>query len=208
MTRRRRALALAALAVVLGALAAADVAGREAQLQRRLGRPIPVVVARGPLVEGRPLRTGSLAIRQIPSRYAPAGSFGRPEELVGRAPAVDLPPGTAITSALLQTEDDAVPQLPVGEGRRITEVIAHGSPDLVVAGTHVDVLVTTERRDGQGSTRIALSDAEVLTAAPQDADDQGPRVRIGLSTSVEQAVALAQAQNFAREIRVLPRAAG
>ncbi|MDX6714872.1 MAG: pilus assembly protein CpaB, partial [Baekduia sp.] len=44
MTRRRRAALLLGLAFLLGALAASDVAGREAALQRSVGRAVPVVV--------------------------------------------------------------------------------------------------------------------------------------------------------------------
>jgi pilus assembly protein CpaB len=68
-------------------------------------------------------------------------------------------------------------------------------------------------RDG-GSTRLALEDAEVLSAAPAateagDAPADGlPRLALGLRVTVRQAVYLAAAQSFAREIRVLARAPG
>ena len=62
MSRRRRAFALAGLALVLGALAASDVAGREAALERRLGPAVPVVVARADLPAGRIVRTSDLSL--------------------------------------------------------------------------------------------------------------------------------------------------
>src|SRR6478752_5619625 len=52
MTRRRRAAALLGLALLLGVLAASDVAGREAALRRRLGPTVRVVVVRAPLRPG------------------------------------------------------------------------------------------------------------------------------------------------------------
>jgi pilus assembly protein CpaB len=58
---------------------------------------------------------------------------------------------------------------------------------------------------------VALEDAEVLAAAPAaDAGqgDPGPQVEVSLRVTVRQAVFLAAAQSFARELRLLPRAAG
>jgi pilus assembly protein CpaB len=74
------------------------------------------------------------------------------------------------------------------------------------------VLVT---RDGEGGaparTELALEDVEVLAAraAPGAARDEGAeRVAARLRVSVRDAVYLAAAQSFARELRLLPRAAG
>ena len=52
MSRRRRALLLGGLALVLGGLAASNVAGREAALARRVGGLVDVVVAREPISAG------------------------------------------------------------------------------------------------------------------------------------------------------------
>jgi pilus assembly protein CpaB len=76
------------------------------------------------------------------------------------------------------------------------------------------VLVTRERSGGSGSTRLALEDAEVLSAVPAAADSGDapagglPRMALGLRVTVRQAVYLAAAESFAREIRVLARAPG
>jgi pilus assembly protein CpaB len=99
----------------------------------------------------------------------------------------------------------------VRPGERVAELVARGSPDLVRAGGRVDVLVTRERGDGRGATTLALEDAEVLAAAPAESDGSaadGPRVAVSLRVTLRQAVYLAAAQSFARELRVLPRAAG
>jgi pilus assembly protein CpaB len=92
----------------------------------------------------------------------------------------------------------------------VADVVAQGSPDLVRPGARVDVLVTRETGDGRGSTTLALEDAEVLAArAAADSERDGaPRVAVSLRVTVRQAVYLAAAQSFARELRVLPRAAG
>lgn len=215
MTRRRRAVLLAGLALLLGALAAADVAGREAALTARIGAPVPVVVAAQDLPRGASLRPRVLAIRRMPARYAPARSFARAAQLGGRRAAVPLPRGTAIVAAMLDDGDVAArsPGPDLRPGERAAELVARGSPELVVAGGRVDVLVTRETASGQGVSTLALEDAEVLAAAragDQDAGgaDDGPQVRVSLRVTVRQAVALAAAQNFAREIRVLPRGPG
>jgi pilus assembly protein CpaB len=75
----------------------------------------------------------------------------------------------------------------------------------------VDVLVTRAAADGaSGATTLALAGAQVLSAAPAspDGDSGEQRVAVSLRVTVRQAVYLAAAQSFAREIRVLPRPAG
>jgi pilus assembly protein CpaB len=87
----------------------------------------------------------------------------------------------------------------------------------VVPGARVDVLVT---RDGDaggapGGAELALQDVEVLAArrasvseTPRGGDASGPLVAATLRVGVRQAVFLAAAQSFAREIRLLVRAPG
>jgi pilus assembly protein CpaB len=92
----------------------------------------------------------------------------------------------------------------------VAEIVASGSPALVRPGGRVDVLVTREHGDGRGATTLALEDAEVLAArrvAPGAGDDAA-RVAVSLRVTARQAVNLAAAQSFARDLRVLPRAPG
>jgi pilus assembly protein CpaB len=199
VSRGRRGLVLAGLAIVLGFLAAADVGRREDALARRLAPLVDVVVATRDLPAGRPLDPRRLAVRRVPARWAPAGAVGSPAELAGATLAVALPEGAYVTAMDLQ----APTGLALRRGERAVEVVASGSPELVVAGARVDVLVT---REGRG-TRLALEDAEVLSAAaaPADASAPGARVLATLRVTLRQAVFLTEAQAFAREIRLLPR---
>jgi pilus assembly protein CpaB len=97
----------------------------------------------------------------------------------------------------------------VGKGERVAEVVAAGPPDAVVPGSRVDVLVTREPRPGSpGGTDLALEDVEVLAAAATAADSGAPRIAASLRVTLRQAVYLAAAQSFARELRLLPRAHG
>lgn len=204
MTKRRRSLLLLGLALLLGTLAASDVAGREEALEARLGPTVPVVVARNDLDAGKPISARNLAVRQVPQRFAPAGAYAASQQLAGQRPAATIPAGADVTAAAL-AQDDAAPGAPVRTGERIADVVATGSPELITAGTRVDVLVTRERQ-----TRLALEDVEVLQAVPAQADQAtaAPQITASLRVTLRQAVYLAAAQSFAREVRLLPRAAG
>jgi len=212
VSRRRRAAVLLGLALLLGGLAAQDVARRESAVRAQLGPPVDVVVARTDLGRGRRVRAADVAVRRVPARYAPAGAAAAPETLIGQRLAAAVPRGGYVGQAMLATERD-VAGPPVRKGERAADVVALGARSLVVAGARVDVLVT---RDAQGGattagTELALEDVEVLSARPAPAgarDDAGPRVAATLRVSVRDAVYLAAAQSFAREIRLLPRAAG
>jgi pilus assembly protein CpaB len=203
VSRRRRAFALAGLALVLGALAASDVAGREAALQRRLGPAVPVVVARADLPAGRIVRESDLAIRRVPARYAPAASFSDPSQAAGLRTTAAVVYGTDLAPALLATGDGA-DGATLRPGERVADLVAAGPPKLVRAGGRVDVLVTRA-----GATRLALEDVEVLSASPagDDSESGARKVAVSLRVTVRLAVYLAAAQSFAREIRVLPRGA-
>ncbi len=213
MTRRRRAVLLGALSVTLGALAASDVAGREDALRRELGPVMKVVVARDALPIGARLTAERLALRSVPGRYAPGGAFARPEDLAGLRTALPVPAGADLVAGMI---DDGArttrPGAPVRAGERVADVVATGSPALVQPGSHVDVVITRGGDGAPGRAELALEDVEVLgtSTAPGGAHDESgaPRVAAALRVTVRQAVFLAAAQSFARDIRLLARAPG
>ena len=216
MSHRRRALLLGGLALVLGGLAAFNVAGREAALERRIGGLVDVVVARKPIAAGQRVAMGSLAIRSVPSRFAPEGTTATPQALVGRRAAVDIPADADLNAGMI-VHDDAGPAGPdVRAGERVAQIVALGSPELVIPGGRVDVLVTPEPAAGaSGAAVLALENVEVIAVDAADAGDvpagkgaPGPRVAASLRVILRQAVYLAAAQDFARELRLLPRASG
>jgi pilus assembly protein CpaB len=211
VSRRRRAIVLLGLALVLGGLAASDVARREAAVRAQLGPAVDVIVARTDLAAGRDVAAGDLAVRRVPVRYAPVGVATVPETLIGRRLAAAVPRGGYVGAGELESEPD-VAGPPVRKGERAAEVVGLGAPDLIVPGARVDVLVT---RDGEGGaaagTELALEDVEVLAAraaGPGAREEGGKRVAATLRVSIRDAVYLAAAQSFAREVRLLPRAAG
>ena len=202
---------LLGLALVLGGLAAGDVARRESAVRAQLGPAVEVVVARADIAAGRPVGAGDLAVRRVPARYAPVGAATVPATLIGRRLAAPVRRGGYLGETLIEA-DEAVAGPPVRRGERAAEVVALGTPALVVPGARVDVLVT---RDGEGGaaagTELALEDVEVLAARPAAGaarEEGAERVAATLRVSVRDAVYLAAAQSFARELRLLPRAAG
>jgi len=212
VTRRRRAAVLLGLALLRGGLAASDVAGREAALRRAVGPSVPVVVARTRLAAGAALDARHLAIRQVPARFAPAVAYASVGALAGARAAVALEAGEDVAPSGVDDGTRAA-GAPVRPGERVADLVARGSAALVRPGGRVDVLVTRERGDGSGATTVALEDAEVLAARAAPAEDAdagaaGDRVAVSLRVTLHQAVYLAAAQSFARELRVLPRAAG
>jgi pilus assembly protein CpaB len=202
---------LLGLALLLGTLAASDVAGREAALRRSLGPTVPVIVTRTAVAAGQRLDARQLAVRRVPSRYAPAVAYASAAALTGARAATALEAGQDVVPSVVDDGRGAV-GAPVRPGERVAELVARGAPELVRPGGRVDVLVTRERGDGGGSTTLALEDAEVIASRPATDSpagaDSGPRVAVSLRVTLRQAVFLAAAQTFARELRVLPRAAG
>jgi pilus assembly protein CpaB len=205
MTRRRRAAALLGLALLLGVLAASDVAGREAALRRQLGPTVPVVVVRAPLRAGDRIARAALALRFVPERYAPASAFRDPADAVGRRAGVPIAAGADLGPALLRVP--ASPAAPAGpalrRGERALDLVAVGA---AAPGARVDVVVTDDGRGG--ATRLVLAGAQVLATRPApapDAPDALPRVVATLRVTVRQAVALTAAAASAREVRLLVR---
>lgn len=218
MSRRRRAILLLGLALVLGGLAASDVSRREAALERRLGPSVPVVVTRAELSPGARITPAHVAVRPVPARYAPAGGLSSADEAVGLRAAVGVPAGAYLYPGQVGGADGRSGAPVLRHGERIADVVAVASPELVVPGRRVDVLVSHEGDRGEpGRTLLALEHVEVVNAAPHAGSGSSapggpgadaPRVAASLRVTVRQAVFLAAAQSFAREVRLLPRAPG
>ena len=215
MRPRRRAAVLLGLALVLGGLAASDVGRREAALRRAVGPSVPVVVARTRLAPGTPLTARALAVRRVPARFAPALAYGSPAALAGAKAAAALQAGEDVTPAAVDDGASAAASgAPVRPGERVADLVARGPAALIRAGTRVDVLVTRESGDGSGVDGRRAGGRRGPRGARRRRDDGAAggdaqdRVAVSLRVTVRQAVFLAAAESFARELRLLPRAAG
>jgi pilus assembly protein CpaB len=211
---RRRALLMLVVAGVCGVLAAADVHGREARARAGAGPLVPVVVARSELRPDKAIGRGELALRQAPARFVPPDALADPADAAGLKPAVPLPGGSYVTASALGSRSDAGARAPAalapGERAVDVSVVAPGGPDaLGDPGSRVDVLVTTGSRGGPGRTYVGLQDVELLALREGggEGDDAG-HVAATLRVTVRQAVYITAAENFAQEVRLLPRPAG
>ncbi len=217
---------LLALALACGGLAASQVRQKVQDVEARTGAPVPVVVARESLPADREIDSGSLAVKEVPERYAPPDGLSAPEDAAGLRTAGAVRAGTYLTAAHLQgaggNGDGSLRR-----GERALEVAVAGGDALAGAapGSTVDVLVSTEGREGAGRSFLALESVELLDlragagGGGADAEEgEGPVTREGaaaaasatatLRVTTRQAVYLTAAQNFAREVRLLPRPPG
>jgi pilus assembly protein CpaB len=213
-SRRRRGLILLSLALASGGLAASQVSGTVQRVEARVGRPVPVVVARHALAAGSRLDVGDLSVRGVPGRFVPRDALTSPAEAAGSRTAVPLPPGAYLTAGALGGAGRPGGGLPKGQ-RAVEIAVAGGAAlaDRAAPGTRVDVLVSTEPHAGDGRTFVALEDVEVLSLRPGGGEDSGGARASAdavatLRVTLRQAVYLTAAQNFAREVRLLPRPPG
>ncbi len=216
MSRRLRSLALIACAAVCGSLAAAEVRASIERVERRVGPAVPVVVAREDIEAGTALQADSapLAIREVPGDFVPPDSLPSIEDAVGAVTAREVPAGSYLTAAHLEAVAPGPSQATPGE--RVVEVPIVGAGPLRAAGpgTRVDVLITSEGRDGGvGDTRLALESVELVELSREGRGNEGPGLvpahgHASLLVTGRQALMLTAAANFAREIRLLQRPPG
>ena len=217
-----------ALALACGGLAASEVGGRVREVERQVGAPVPVVVATRDLQADAKLKRGDLHVRQVPERYAAPDSLSDPQQATGARIAVPLASGTQLSESQLGG-GGATPARggrdrgALRRGERAVEVAVTGGAALAGTagpGARVDVLVSTESRDGPGRSFLALEDVELLGLRAGGGDgaaapDRGEGTRAAAATALatlrvtlRQAVYLTAAQNFARELRLLSRPPG
>jgi pilus assembly protein CpaB len=217
--RRRRGALLLTLAVAAGGLASSRVERREQGIEARVGAPVPVVVAATDLRQGARIgerqAAEALAVRHVPARFAPPDALGDPQQAVGATLAAPVAAGGYVTAGAIAApaREPGAGGGALAPGQRAVEVTAAGGEELAEAGPGalVDVVVTTERAEGRGRTYLALERVELLAARPAAAggaarEDGAPAILATLRVTLRQAVFLAAAQTFAREIRLLLRA--
>ena len=225
MSRRARAIAFGCAALACAGLAAAVAGGYRGDLDSQLGPLRQVVVARAQIPARSRLGAADaerlLEVRRVPARFAPAGTLTAPEQAIGRAAAARIPPGAYVLSAQLRAPDRSPHR---GAGARLdrhlkpVEIAVTGAEALGAAGrdpegARVDVVVTTEPGPGGGPGRTYLAARGVeLLALTQQGDGgtaglpgptaSGWNATVGLTRA--QALRLIQAENFARQVRLIP----
>jgi pilus assembly protein CpaB len=207
---RRRAAAMLALALLSGWLAASDVRSREHRIDAGLGAYANVLVARAEVKAGKPVAAGQLELRRAPARFLPPDALRSAGDAVGLRAAVPIPRGAYVTASALAAPSSAgedAAGLAPGERALDVAVSNSGAAELGGPGARVDVLVTTGRDGSAGRTSLALQDVQLL-AVRAGTGQQADHLIATLRVTVRQAVYLTAAQNFAQEVRLLPRPAG
>ena len=215
MSTRRRGVLLLSLALACGGLAASQVRELERDVEARVGAPLPVVVATRDLEADVAIPRGALAVVRVPARYVPPDALAATGEAAGARPATVLPRGSYLTASRLRGARSSRRPGALGPGERAVDVAVAGGSGLaaVPAGTRVDVLVSSEPGAGSGRTVLALEGVELLASGPPEGGAEegaaaAATARATLRVTVRQAVYLAAAENYGREIRLLVRPAG
>ena len=182
---------------------------------------MPVVVVTRDIPRGRMLTTrlasAWLAQRQVPQRFVPPGA------LRSRALAVGLETDAALAAGDYVGEHHLRPARAAAENAagvsrdaRLVEVGVSGAGSMshvLRPGALVDVLITTEGGDARSRTFLAVQRVPVVGFDSSTEGSIGEQAvaadgRVTLRASLRQAVLLTAADNFAREVRLVPRAAG
>lgn len=216
MKRRARALGFLLLASSAAAAGAALAHGYGSSVAGGYGALAPVVVASADLPAGKPigpeLVASGLEVRRVPRRFVPAGALAVPDEALGLTPEATIPAGSYLLGAQLQVKTPVRRKpVPAGSARRAVEISVSGADALLAlgpssGGQKVDIVVTAEPSgSGPGRTYVAAAGVPLLALGP-GADGPGPG---GLATATlgltkRQALRLIGAENFARQLTLLP----
>ncbi len=150
----------------------------------------------------------------------PAGTLAFPAQAVGRVAAAPIPPGAYLLAAQLTDpgRERRSSGASLDDGREPVQISVTGAEALAATGhdpqgTRVDVIVTSEPGPGggRGRTRLAARGVELL-ALTESADGGaagfpgpgGGAWEATLALTRSEAIHLIQAENFARQVRLIP----
>lgn len=207
--RRRRGVLLLLVAALAGSMAAQRIRREERALRSQVGAPVRVVVARATLAAhtriGPAEVQAKLAVARVPARFVPPQAIRDPLRLIGATTAIDIPRGGYVTKPMLAGTRD--PRSLLRAGERAIDVEVSGGARLAALGgpgARVDVVVTTEPRNGSPRAFVAADGAELLSLRRGDGGNAVATLRL----PVKQAVFLTAATSFGRDARLLVRSPG
>jgi Flp pilus assembly protein CpaB len=215
VSRRARAIAFGVGALLAAIVAGAIADGYGDSVARGYGALRPVVVATAQLSAGRALVPTEvekdLEVRLVPARFVPAGTLRDPAEAVGLVPAAAIPGGAYLLAAQLRPPRSDAPGPRLAVGRRPVQIAVSGAEALAVGGrdpvgSRIDVVVTTEPRDGgAGHTYVAAAGVPLLGLGAGPEGDVAGTAAATLGLTRPQALRLIAAESFARQVTVMPR---
>lgn len=218
MSRRARAAGFAVLAILCAVASAAIASGYRDSVDAQLGELRGVVVVDRPLPAGKPLGRsevrGSLTIREVPVRFLPPDVLVNPAEAVGRRLAAAVPAGSYLLNSHFRSTTAPRPDGPrLGDGLQPVEITVTGAGAIAALGSstavRVDVVVAGEPiTGGRARVRVAAEGVRLLAIAPaspaEGSSIGGDDWSATLALTRDQALGLIEAENFAREIRLIP----
>ena len=224
MSRRARAATFLVVAIACATLAAVIADGYGASVAGQYGELRPVLVAardlqRRDVLDPRTVERG-LEVRRVPESFVPPDALASPEDAVGRAPGITIPAGSYLLASQLEVparraKKDSQPR--IGAGLRPVQIAVTGAEALMSTGgspegATVDVVVTTEPNvGGEGRTFIAAHAVELLALRENGGVGSGEgglgssdTWNATLALTRDQALRLIDAENFARQVRLMP----
>jgi len=171
-------------------------------LRPAVGEPVPVVIAARDITRGTQLSLAMLTVEEIPSDFAPPGSFGATDDVEGRTLLAGLATGEPVTETRLAFAGAGPIAALVPPGLRAFVVTSDVPNSVIRSGDTVDVLATFG--GGRPYTDTVAEGVEVLSVlSPQTATTSlgGPApsaggTRLVLVVSPELAERLAHAAAF------------
>jgi Flp pilus assembly protein CpaB len=217
MSRRGRAIGFAALAVGCAVASASIASAYRTSVDDRLGELRPVVTVErsidaGTDLRGRILRT-ALGVRSVPERFLPPDAISDPQQVVGRRTLAAIPAGSYLLASHLRSAEPRRPSQPrLGKDLHPVEVTVSGAGALAATGSaeaRVDVVVAGEPvTGGRARVRVAARGVRLIGIEPADPSAGtavgGDSWSATLALTRSQALELIEAENFAREIRLIP----
>jgi Flp pilus assembly protein CpaB len=220
MSRRGRAAAFAIVALGCAVVAALVADSYGTSVASQYGPLRPVVVAARDIPDGELLDAREagrlLDIRRVPASFVPPGALMAAGDAIGRAAAAPLPAGSYLLTSLLEVprQRRRGDEPAIADGLRPVEIAVTGAEALSAAGrppqgTRVDVVVTTEPDVGDdGRTYVAAEAVELLALTAGGGAGAGdalgePTQSATLALTRGQALRLIEAENFARQVRLM-----
>ena len=152
--------------------------------------------------------------RDVPVRFAPPDALAAPDEAIGRKPLAPIPPGSYLLASQLREPGARPPAAPqLGANLHPVEITVTGAGSIASAGAtsgvRVDVVVAGEPvTGGRARVRVAAEAVRLIAlepASPEAAPETGGESwSATLALDRGQALRLIEAENFAREIRLIP----
>ncbi len=221
MSRRGRALAFGLLAAICAVASASIAAGYRDSVDQQLGELREVTVLTAPLRAGmklsrRALR-GATEARSVPVRFLPPDVLTDPMAARGRRLAASVPAGSYLLASHLRQPSAGAGSGPtLQRGRHPVDILVAGAGSVAARGggvTFVDVVVAAEPiTGGRSRVEVAAEGVQLLGLEPADpaaaAESGGDAWMATLALERGQALELIEAENFARQIRIIPAGGG